>query len=268
MVRDHYLEEAEELDLKAADDFALAIEYDPTRWRAHHNLGIARALVGEVDRAIASFTQALELNPKFADAFFNRAELLAKKQDFNASLADYDRAIELTPDDAGMRTARANLKSSLGDAQGALADFEEAMRLQPESGDAAAAFADACQSAARWKDAATAYQQALKLDPDNPRALQNAAWMMATCPDEYFRNPETALKTAQRAMEASEGPVTAHRLHVLGVAQAAAGDFDSAVASLHEAIQLTSDPILRREIAQHRAMFQRKQAFVQPNPSP
>jgi hypothetical protein len=109
-----------------------------------------------------------------------------------------------------------------------------------------------------------AYQKALQLTPDDSRTLQNAAWMMATCPDEYYRNPETALKTAQRAMETSGDEPNVHRIHVLGVAQAASGDFSSAVATLNEAMQLTSDSILRREIAQHRALFQRKKPFVQP----
>jgi Tfp pilus assembly protein PilF len=109
-----------------------------------------------------------------------------------------------------------------------------------------------------------AYQKALELAPNDPKVLQNAAWMMATCPDEYYRNPETALKTAQRAVEASEGSVTAHRLHVLGVAQAAAGDFAAAIASINDALELTSDPVLRRELSQHRALFQRKRPFVLP----
>lgn len=264
MVESQQMEEAAKLDRAAAADFQLAIEYDPTRWRAFHNLGIAQAMNEELELAIGSFTRALELQPKFADAYFNRAEIKLRLSDSKEALEDYSKAIELQPDDPGMLAARARLRQAQGDVEGALADFQETFRLDPESGDAASAVADAFQSLGRWKEAAEAYQKAMQLSPDDPRTLQNAAWMMATCPDEYYRNPEASLKTAQRAVEASGNQVTVHRLHVLGVSQAATGDFAAAVKTLNEAIQITSDPTLRREIAQHRALFQKKKPYVQP----
>ncbi len=219
---------------------------------------------GDTDAAIKSFGKTTELQPQFADAYFNRAELLSKLNDLNGAISDYNKAIELSPDDAGIRTSRGQLHARMENLEAALVDFQEAMRLLPESGEAAGLVADTCQRLARWKDAAIAYQRALELAPNHPKILQNAAWMMATCPDEYYRNPETALKTAQRAVEASEGNATVHRLHVLGVAQAATGDFAAAIASINNALQLTSDPVLRKELTQHRALFQRKQPYVQP----
>lgn len=263
MVREGQIEEAKILDRRATEDFLLSIEYDPSRWRAHHNLGVVRAVSGDIDSAIQSFTKTIELEPKFFEALFNRAELYVQKDDLRSALADYDQAIALSPDDPSMRSARGRVHTKLGNLEGAIADFQEAMRLEPESGEAAGEYADTCQRLARWKDAAMGYQKALQLAPDNPLILQNAAWMMATCPDEYYRDPETALKTATRAVETSEGPVSAHRLHVLSVAQAATGDFGSAIASINEALSLTSDPVLRQELTQHRALFQRKRPFVQ-----
>jgi tetratricopeptide (TPR) repeat protein len=264
MVRNGQYEEARTLDRSAIDDFQLAIEYDPSRWRAHHNLGVVRALAGDIGAAIQSFDKTIELQPKFTDAYFNRAELRIKQQDFPTAIADYDKAIELSPDDAAMRIARGRAHASAKNLEGAIADFREAMRLEPESGKAAGEFADMCQRLARWKEAAEAYQKALQLAPNDPKILQNAAWMMATCPEEYYRNPETALKTVLRAIDASEGMVSAHRLHILAVCQAANGDFESAVATINEALASTTEPALRQELAQHRALFQRKKPYVQP----
>jgi len=264
MARDGQAADASALDRTAAEDFLLAIQFDESRWRAHHNLGVARALTGDIDSAIESFGKTIELQPQFSEAYFNRAELRIKRNDLTGAIADYDKAIELSPDDPGIRTARGRTHTRTENLDAALADFQEAMRLQPESGQTAGLVADTCQRLAKWKEAASAYQKALELAPNDPKVLQNAAWMMATCPDEYYRNPETALKTAQRAVEASEGSVTAHRLHVLGVAQAATGDFAAAIASINAALELTSDPVLRRELSQHRALFQRKRPFVLP----
>jgi len=263
MVQSHQVEEAEKLDQSALDDFALAIENDPTRWRAHHNLGVARALAGLPDEAIQSFSTTIELNPKFVDAYHNRGEMRYRKQDFNSAIDDYSQAIKLDPKDSGLYSARGTAQFSKGEIEAALADYQAAMTLDPESSSAATLFADTCQSLGRWKEAAEAYQKGLKLDPNNVRCLQNAAWMMATCPEEFYRDPPTALKTVEKAVQKAEGGPGPNLLHVLGVIQAANGEFTAAIATLNDALQLTSDVSLRREIADHRKLFEKKKPYLQ-----
>lgn len=263
MVRSQQLEEAQKLDQSATEDFLLSIEHDPARWRAHHNLGIAYALAGAIDEAIGSFTTTLELNPKFVDAYHNRGEMQLRRKDIAAAIEDFTRAIQLDPKDAGLVVARGNARLAQGETEAALADFQSAMSLAPESSQNATLFADTCQSLGRWKEAAEAYQKGIRLDPNHVRCLQNAAWMMATCPEEFYRDPPTALKTIEKAMQCVEGGAGPNLMHVYGVVQAANGEFAAAVATLNEAIQLTSDPSLRREIAEHRKLFERKKPFVQ-----
>ena len=267
MVASQQFDDAEKLDRSAADDFQLSIQFDPGRWRAYHNLGIARALTGNIDEAIELFSKTIELNPKFVDAFNNRGELHARNRNWKQAIADFGKAIELSPDDSALHRARASALFSNGDTEAAFADFQSAMKLAPESAETASEYADTCQSMGRWKDAAEAYQKSLKLAPSNPQTLQNAAWMMATCPEDFYRNPEAAVKTAERAVRAAGNAPSASLLHVLGVAQASHGDFDTAVTTLNEALQTTTDPSLRREIGEHRALFQRKRPFVQSGPN-
>lgn len=266
MVASQQFDDAEKLDRSAAEDFQLSIQFDPGRWRAYHNLGIARALTGNIDEAIELFSKTIELNPKFADAYNNRGEMHARNRNWKQAIVDFGKAIELSPDDSGLHRARATALFSNGDTEAALADFQSAMRLDPESAETASEYADTCQSLGRWKDAAEAYQKSLKLAPSNPQTLQNAAWMMATCPEDFYRNPEAAVKTAERAVRAAGNAPSASLLHVLGVSQASNGDFDTAIATLNEALQTTTDPSLRREIGEHRALFQRKRPFVQSAP--
>jgi len=263
MVDTQQIDEAEKLDRSAAEDFELSIQFDPGRWRAYHNLGIAKALTGNIDEAIELFSKTIELNPKFVDALNNRGELYTRNRNWKQAIADFGKAIELSPEDSGLHRARGTALFSNGDTEAALADFQNAMKLAPESAETASEYADTCQSLRRWKDAAEAYQKSLKLAPSNPQTLQNAAWMMATCPEDFYRNPEAAVKTAERAVRAAGSSPNASLLHVLGVAQASNGDFDSAVATLNEALQTTTDPSLRREIGEHRALFQRKRPLIQ-----
>ena len=107
----------------------------------------------------------------------------------------------------------------------------------------------------------------MKADPSYVRALQNAAWMMATCPEDFYRDPDAAAKTAQKAIDASRGNINAHLVHVLAMSQAAQGDFSNAINTINQAIQLTDEGPLRSELSQHRSLFQNKKAYRQPPPN-
>jgi tetratricopeptide (TPR) repeat protein len=264
MVAARQLAEAENLDRAAMDDFRLAIQNDPLRWRAHHNLGVLMAIAGDFQNAIAAFSKTIELNPKFVEAFHNRGEIYFRKGNYQAAIEDYSKAIALDDKVADLFSGRGNARFALGQTEAALADYQSAMGLAPESAKVATEFADTCQSLGRWKEAAEAYQKAMKADPKYVRALQNAAWMMATCPEDFYRDPEAAATTAQKAIDASQGNVNAHLLHVLAMSQAAHGDFSKAINTINQAIQLTDEGALRSELSEHRALFQKKKSYKQP----
>jgi tetratricopeptide (TPR) repeat protein len=267
MVSARQLAEAENLDRAATDDFRLAIQNDPLRWRAHHNLGVLMAIAGEFPNAIGAFSKTIELNPKFVEAFHNRGEIYFRKGNYEAAIEDYNKAIALNDKVADLFSGRGNARFALGQTEAALADYQSAMGLAPDSAKVATEFADTCQSLGRWKEAAEAYQKAMKADPKYVRALQNAAWMMATCPEDFYRDPDTAAKTAQKAIDESQGNPNAHMLHVLAMSQAAQGDFSKAINTINQAIQLTDEGALRSELSEHRALFQRKKTYRQPGAS-
>lgn len=266
MVAARQLAEAENLDLAAIDDFKLAILNDPARWRAHHNLGVLLAIAGDFPNAIYSFSKTIELNPKFVEAFHNRGEIYFRQANYNASIDDYNKAIALDDKVADLFSGRGNARFALGQTEAALADYQSAMSLAPDSAKVATEFADTCQSLGRWKEAAEAYQRAIKADPSYVRALQNAAWMMATCPEDFYRNPESAAKTIQKAIDASNGNINPHLLHVQAMAQAGQADFNKAVNTINQAIQLTEEGALRSELIAHRNLFQKKKTYLQPQP--
>jgi hypothetical protein len=106
----------------------------------------------------------------------------------------------------------------------------------------------------------------MQLDGQNARVLQNAAWMMATCPDDFYRNGKSALSTAQKAVQLASGVASAQTLDVLAAAQAASGDFASAQRSVAEALRSTTDPSLRNELIMRSKLYERKRSYVQPKP--
>ena len=60
--------------------------------------GIAYRHKGELDLAIADFTQALRLNPAHANAYISRGIAYDKKGDHDLAIADYTKVLELDPD--------------------------------------------------------------------------------------------------------------------------------------------------------------------------
>jgi tetratricopeptide (TPR) repeat protein len=53
----------------------------------------------------------------------------------------------------------------------------------------------------QYEKAIVAYENVLKIDPVNVHALNNLAWLLATCPDKAFRNAPRALELARRAVD-------------------------------------------------------------------
>jgi len=72
-----------------------------------------------------------------------------------------------------------------------------------------------------------AYNQALQINPHNTMALNNLAWLYATCNDEKFRNPKFALNFAKRAATLSN---ELYILDTLAEAYYANGLYKNAVA--------------------------------------
>ena len=266
LVREQQFGQAAELDAMANKDFESSIQLDSTRWRAHHNIAIIRALQGNNEAALESFETVIRLNPEFPDAYFNRGEIYFRSNQFELAIEDQNKLIQLKPEDSAAFSARAHSLYAIGRNEEALTDYAKAMDLSPDSAESATEYADTCQALGKWKLAATAYQRAMQLDGKNSRTLQNAAWMMATCPDEFYRNGESALETAQKAVQLASSPASVHVLDILAAAQAASGDFVSAEKTIALALRSATDASLRTELQMRSRQYQRKRPYVQPSP--
>lgn len=82
-----------------------------------------------------------------------------------------------------------------------------------------------------------AYEQSLSIDFYNTHALNNLAWLYATCEIESFRNPKKALELAKRAAQLEESP---HILDTLAESYFVNGMFEQAVNVEHRALEITT----------------------------
>lgn len=95
-----------------------------------YNRGRTRAAKGDLDAAIADYSEAIRINPDFGDAFCNRGMARQAKDDIDGALADYDQAIRLQPADPINFNNRGVAREAKGDLEGALADYHEAILLK------------------------------------------------------------------------------------------------------------------------------------------
>ena len=99
------------------------------------------------------------------------------------------------------------------------------------------AFTPASEKLAEWQDAASDFRTAIELDSKLSRGYASAAWLMATCPDEQYRNAELGLQAAKRAIEL-RGNADFDLLDTLAAALANADRFDDAAKAISQAIEL------------------------------
>jgi tetratricopeptide (TPR) repeat protein len=59
--------------------------------------GVRREAKGELDNAIADYTEAIKFDPTYDEAYFSRGRARHKKGDDEGAIADYTKTIQLSP---------------------------------------------------------------------------------------------------------------------------------------------------------------------------
>ena len=97
----------------------------------YFNRGVLQHIIGNDDRAIADYEEAIRLNPQYAAAYNNRGLVRQAQGDLKVALADYDEAIRLNPLAPEGYGNRGTARIAQGDFDGGLADYAEMIRTQP-----------------------------------------------------------------------------------------------------------------------------------------
>ena len=117
---------------KAVADFGRLLHLDPANVRAMWDRALSFVELGQYDKALADYDAAIRREPSAA-LYRGRGQARAAVGDLEQAVADFTEALALDPQDARVRLARAGVYHDRGEFPEALADLNEALRLQPDS---------------------------------------------------------------------------------------------------------------------------------------
>jgi tetratricopeptide (TPR) repeat protein len=213
---------------QALEFFNKAVLADPQLADAWSNLGGALDAKGDHAKAMEAFDKAVALNPQSAAALFNRGRALDAAGEEDKALADLNEAVRLKPDSAWPYLVRGLVYDKQGAHEKAIADYDNALSVNPKFPEAYTSRGTAYSDSGDYAKAKEDFAAALALNPKFPIAMNNMAWLLATCPDASVRDGKKAVEYAQQACDLTQGK-DAGCVDTLAGAYAEAGDFDNAV---------------------------------------
>jgi tetratricopeptide (TPR) repeat protein len=219
-------------DLDAAlADFTESITLAPDDAGSYLLRGNAHADRGEFDQALADFAEAMRLAPESADGWFHRGNLHVRRHALDDALADYNHALQLQPDHAAALFQRGNVHAERGATDAAIADYSAALRLVPDDAASLTNRGNAYCNLGDFEAALADYTAALNLDPADVLTLCNRA-------NTYVRlgDHEHALADYTEALRYD--PANARALNSRGNVHAERGDRAAALADFTQAIKL------------------------------
>ena len=116
--------------------YTASLTFNPKIVEDYIKRGNAYSYIGEYDKAITDFDQAIRLKPHYAKAYYNRGNAYRDKVDFDEAIKNYTKAIELKSDYAEAYYNRGKLYNEVDEYDKAIEDFSAVIRLEPERVDA------------------------------------------------------------------------------------------------------------------------------------
>ena len=242
---------------EAIAHYRSTLQMQPDFWDADYNLGSALLGKGEVDEAILYCEKAVAKEPNDPDAQVALANALLQKKRIDDAIVHYEKAVAMRPDYFLARYGLGHALLEKGQLSAAIEHCRAALLIRPGNPDCHTILAIALDESGHSVEAIQHYERALEISPQSVSALNNLAWLLATCPDASLRNGARAIQLAQQADQLS-GSTNAVVLRTLAAGYAEAGQFGKAIENVRAATRVArmqGDNSLAEELEQQIALY-------------
>ena len=249
---------------------------------AWQNLGLELREVGQLDEAAAALRSALSLAPQAAASYTALGRVQTEKGDFRVAVENLRRATALAPDDGECHYTLAEALRLSEDLEGAAAEFHRAIELNPRSSKSHRQLGIVLRQRGDYDGARRELERAVAIDPDDAQAYyylgsvrlklndtegaiaaltrsvdlngydSASRLALANALSKAGRNSE-AEEQRRKASDLKEVEANAGQSRVLlgsAVEHLNAGDIDSAIGELRQAVKLSPEyPQAHTELA-------------------
>jgi tetratricopeptide (TPR) repeat protein len=219
-------------------DFTRAIEIDATNFTAYLDRAGAYAKKGDYPRAVADYNECIKLGPSSDIAFLGRGLAHTANGDVSEAIVDFNQCLRLNPANVMAYASRANAFDHTGQMQKAIADYTEALTLSRQDIGMLADRGWDYFILGQFSNATKDLEEAISINPNDSHALNNLAWLRATCPVDSFRDGKKAVELATKACHLTDWKKS-WCLDTLAAACAESADFDNAVKYQKRAMEMT-----------------------------
>lgn len=190
--------------------------------------GLVLSQRGLFEQAANEYQSVLEKWPESDRAYFRLANVLIRQRRPQQAIGFLEKVLQLKPDNVPAHVSLGKLYLRTGQADMASRHFDQAVKLRPTDTNLISQRGFSYMTAQQYELAMADYEKVVELAPKKPLSYADLAWLLATCPQEEFRNGKQALDYAQRACKSLEWK-NFYTLDVLAAAYAELGQFDEAI---------------------------------------
>ncbi len=256
-----YLESGRVREAQAA--YEASLKRDPHNPFKLWGLGEALRRQGRLDDAQASFEAALAISPDYPEGHCGLGLVYAARRDYDRAFEHCRRHLELSPASPVALTNLASIFRARRQPHEAVPLLRRALALDPQNQMAHQTLWSALAAAGREGEALAALWAAHRALPDSKTIATRLAFMLATTPLGAAQSAADALRLAEQSCRVP--PVQPEDLDALAAACAAAGDFQRAVETADQALELAQaqgNHRLAEEITERLRRYAAGQPFV------
>jgi tetratricopeptide (TPR) repeat protein len=254
----------------AVEHYRQALRLNPLHLGARLNLGNAHLALGEPDAAITNYLAIIQLKPNDTRAHYNLGNVYRAQGRLDEAIKHYSQAARIDQQSVDARHRLAAVLQQAGRQSEALKHLQEAVALDPGDVATRGELAALLASMGQAEPAIAHYREGLRRAPDAAPILNNLAWMLATHPNPQLRDGPEAVRLAERAVELSKGN-EALFVGTLAAAYAEAGQFENAIKTAQEAIQVAEQNSQKEVASKNRdllATYRQQRAWREPAVGP